>query len=997
MSQLALGMLILWIVSLVLSEQKRALVSTDLLFHFAVLLCFHLRNAFADGHLASWLIFVAITQWVLVLWLHTRKDRHDADASIFLAITLISPFFVPILNERWGTSMSGIAIWAFLPVHAAIATLEDNARRLPWQILCLLAACFVSIFTAVYAGSAVQFFLFTFFCVLLYCSARTRQASNVPIAAAYVQLALTFSIFFLTREFSLLVSIGPTVLGLRHHLLDYTNTTATTCLLFTAMLLGFAFQSKDRFFQIVCRLLCVPLALLEFLTYSRTGWLSYAVFVALSIAVVRKKALLVPAMAAVGILAVLLVVLPATRERSAERFTYNFGSRFFVQQLAVESIADRPLTGYGWTNWYAHTAYIKNDPQMKEARLKQIFSAVRDHSMALDLLETGGLPLLAAMILVVAFHLRGTHSSPVFFAALVAMVVNGIGDTGPFWIVLYVHFWVLLALLARTKAEHGWKQPAGTIVLAVVFLAGAALPLIEDRLLLESTFHRNINRVDEAIDDLQLAHVFVFWDAKPLEELSAAYLAKQDVHSAERALNSAMALRRNFAPYYAELGRIQRVSGQTNEALQSLNRAVRLDPFCAYHQGSYLQLALLFQEKGMQPEFSEAFVKAFLLQQSGYFYEARAITDALGQDRFLNMAMNFVEQQNVAPQDRYFAVKSCMDNLIAIRKADWANALLTRAIQRKDLFEAWDFDELAIMAASYYLNSGDVEDARRLESQVHPETANFIRLQQQVAQSTGGDLRDTLREALRDRDFTYSAFLWEQYWSRKNDHAELHDLYETMLRLPVPDFDSSPYLKNADQYFADHDYARAAAAYHDLSQVHYTEPAPHWFEARAWQLAGQGIYATNANRRLQSLIDSNLLTENLYRSNIQLPKWQITVTNTWNPNSVGGQEWRTIIMMPPPATITLPPDVKINRIAGDINLVWGAWIENCNGSDFRILDDHGKVQWKYTIDQRSNPGQQNWNPFQWQRVDHSSGLSLQTDPRGDASYDWAVWSIRSAH
>src|SRR5262249_35200190 len=133
-----------------------------------------------------------------------------------------------------------------------------------------------------YLGNTLQFFLINCLCVLLYAACRnTDEEISASIFVGYSFYAASFLIYAVTKETLALRYGGVSVLAMRHHILDHANTLGILYVLLSAYLIHFFPKVRSRSSRVSLIIALVLLALFEFLTYSRSGWISYLVFLLL--------------------------------------------------------------------------------------------------------------------------------------------------------------------------------------------------------------------------------------------------------------------------------------------------------------------------------------------------------------------------------------------------------------------------------------------------------------------------------------------------------------------------------------------------------------------------------------------------------------------------------------------------------------------------------------------------------------------------------------------
>lgn len=1008
MRWLILGGLALWLL-FVLLQRNRRMLGTDLFFHFCLILSFHLRVAGTDGHLISWYVLLALTQWLIVLWFAFKYPLETAAPSVFLMICLISPLYLPILSERAGVGFWGIFYWILLPLRAGWILAGNSAGplRIPWHIALFLFQLMLCGIGSLYLWNNVVFFLISCGCVLAYCLSRTDLPEvQGAITAGYLYLASAFLLFAGSREIFLLKEIGAGLLLVRHHILDHANTLGLFYLVLTCVLLNLAFHSTSRSFRAIVGLLSGFLAVFEFLTYSRNGWMSCGLSATLFLVLwarqqrLWRRSVMVCIFLAGLIFAGGMLFLPSTLKIAiSERIgsSAEVQTRKFIYELAVHTIANHPLVGVGWLNHYSHLAQLPAGNPWMNLDDSQNVSVVRDHSAFLDLAEAGGIPLAALFLIIGVIHLGKAWRNPILFAGLFGIILNNLLDTASLWLLIYPHFWLLLGLVAKTKTDKSWAVPYPRAIITILFIAASVCPILED-LYLRSGFQQYLtHQPADAVLSFKKAGYFAPLDAAPLEQMKEVFAGEGNISATRAVLEQLTKRRKSFAPYYAQLGRLALLENKDDVALENLNLARRLDPVGAYRETTYLDLAILAKKQGRQTDFSDNLSLFFLLpQKEESFLLARTVIDSLDSDQLFQTVLEYAGQRITPGPDRVTAITNFSDNLSRLRKGGLSQRALESLLQQREGVAQDTLDYCASVLSAQYQAEGKPDRVREMEAIAGPGTSLLIKAHREMAAGHLSQAYEYLSNSSSFWSYADLAYDWQAYYQAAKQPEQLLHLYRAMQLFPTLDLEPAWQLRAAELYFNAKQFGRAAEEYHRLALFSYPDPAPHWLEARAWQLAGNYAKAKEANDRLQRLIQSTGITAILYRSDIRLPVWQIAILRASVPNLLLGTQWRTGILTPPPVSIIFPPDLRLSRIRGAFALIQGGWLEENDGATFELRSQSGQLLFSRQLDPKHNPPQRYWDPFDWRSSSGPSQVVLVTNPNKDASYDWCVWAIEEA-
>src|SRR5262249_4052231 len=145
-------------------------------------------------------------------------------------------------------------------------------------------------------------------------------------------------------------------------------------------------------------------------------------------------------------------------------------------------------------------------------------------------------------------------------------------------------------------------------------------------------------------------------DAAPLEKLKAIYLSEKNLSSAIAVLNTLNTLKKDYPPYWADLGRLQR-SGD------KLNRAVELDPATMLQESTYLDLTMISNNEG-----SANLYKYLMYQPRWFEIRTRTLIDQIPEDTFLNEAILFAQKNAISEDDKLSACDHFALSLMHLRK-----------------------------------------------------------------------------------------------------------------------------------------------------------------------------------------------------------------------------------------------------------------------------------------------------------------------------------------
>jgi len=998
-----LGGLFLWLIALAIFR-NRTLFSTDLLFHFCIIFAFHLRATMADGWMTEWFLWEALALWGAVLAITGRLPARSSAPSVFLIITLISPLFLFILNANY-SSFPGIAIWTLLVLRTASISFSAESKQplnIPWYLVAFLMICLVSIPFSLYSWRNIQFFWINCSCVLVYLIFRSCGPENrTAIGSGYLFLATTLGLYVIERDLLVFKGIGAGVFAMRHYILEHPNTLAPLYVIVSAVILNFLQETQNRFLRGFIIFSIVALACLEFLSYSRNGWIAYGMFfLAYAIQIWwkdRKKWVPIFLPAFTGVLLCISFWFPPARIAVKQRVgdLQSVGMRIFNWKQGARSIARYPLFGAGWFNYYSHTG-LNHGRQLQDMVVKQSNIPVHDHCLFLDMSEASGVPLGLLFLVITFSHLRRKGVSPALQAGLLGVTVNNILDTASFWLTVYPHLWALLGMLApsqwRGAVSLKWRDLRALLFL--LFIVSSFL-IMEDYSLLKSSFYHLRNEDEKAVRSLKPALFCAPIDVTPLEALKDIYLSRKDPDAAELVLERLISLKKDFAPYYTEMGRVQLAKGDYSGSYRSLSKAVSLDPHSALRENTYLHLASLSLKQSRTREFQKYLALSFLyLQPEDQVFPVRALMEEIPEDDLIDITLNFADHQAATKEDWIYGIGNFYSNLMRVRALSAAEKLLEKVLQRKDQLSQPDLDYFSNSLAALYQRENQEQKIQQLLAAVGPETRVLLNARLEILRRDFSRAQQDLRQSLGYYKYSEIADVLSQLYAKSHRHEELRQHYRLLLNLPeLLIRDGSLKEKVAESYYLQKDYRDAAEEYHKLSLDRYSDPRAHWWEARMWWLAGDYRRATGANNVLQRMIPSNWFLQNLYRSEIKGSLWQVNIQRTALENYFGGKSWRTGIFEHPFARILFPADRRFTSLRGEASFIWGGWFEETDGVVFSVFNNEGRSLFSYQIDPKNNKNQRQWNSFVGTFPQGEHRVVLETRGGKDDNFDWAMWVI----
>lgn len=933
-------------------------------------------------------------QWAVVLWFAVKRPEDRAAPSIFLMVSFIAPLLFAVLNVTDRT-YPGFALIS-LPV-LRVAWLNRDSLSFPKPMVLFLLICLASIPFSFYSWHNYQFFILNCICVLVYSISQYKE-NREAFLLGYLNLSLMLITFALYRELHSLWQIGSSVLRMRIAIFAHHNDLVPLFLILSCLMVGFARDFRNRSLRILLAVVLILLAALNALTYSRNGWIDYALFAILTgMLLMARKKFAILASVSVAVLMLVLVVSPDIRgmvERRIEGRDPFFGSRAYDMKLGLKTVRDHPLFGVGWLNFYTHTRQLRSQSPLQNVD-KSKFVPIQTHSTLLDMSEAGG-AFLGLLFLFILGRQLDFRKAPAFSAGLAAVMLNCFLDSACSWLPVYIHIWILCGIIeshASPKPAQGraWIPSA---LLALFFLS-FLLPILEDRFLYESIFYLKNNEIEKALQKDKWARWTAPLDVVPLQHLEEIYLSSKNEKDARLVLDRLIHLKKDYAPYYSGLADLEWRHGNLEACQKDLMIAKGLDPQGSLSNATYLMLAAVKQTKGNIQEFNDNLTLAFLLPQDWHGNPlAPSLLVGTDEDRVLWSVLRFADKNAPSSDDWGAAVLYFYYNLLNIEKGNMAEKLIAEILANRKKMYPEDIDDLCLDLADLYSGRGETEKISPLMSYCTKNGALRIQARLELLKMDFPKAERTFRTLLKYYDYANLQWGWEALYLGTHNPEDRRTMFSILATLPSADMSASSRDRIASSYIEEGAYRNAAAEYHQLSFYDYSDPTPHWREARSWWLAGEQQKAEEANNALMRLVPQNALYANLYRSDIGFLDWQGTcIVRGTIQNDLGGISYRTGMLVHPPLRVIFPSSVQLRSIEGEIAIVGNAWARETDGATFSICSITSDCSFSRTVNPKQNPDERGWNPFSWVSQAPRQ-IMLKTDYGIDNRYDWLVFAVK---
>ena len=360
--------------------------------------------------------------------------------------------------------------------------------------------------------------------------------------------------------------------------IGYANGVAVLASMGMLLALGLAFVTARRSLRMACALLILLLALTQYLTYSRGGWLALAVgLLALLVArsgsldrriVVVGGAVLLLAVTVAGVAFARSFSAPTTTpaEGAARLRTLSGSSRGDYWRVALRTVGDEPLLGSG-AGSYRRT-WFRDRPVPQPAR--------DAHSLYLETLaELGPIGLLLLLValgvpLAAAVAARGDPLMPAALGAYVAFLAHTAQDWDwelPAVTVPALACAVVLLLTGRQRwAPLGQAERflGGAVAVALVVISLAAYAGNRELALAENGSERSARRAAR----LQP------WSAEPWRVLGEAQLERGELEAARASFREGLSRDDGDWELWIDLA----LSSEGSARRDAFARAVRLNP-----------------------------------------------------------------------------------------------------------------------------------------------------------------------------------------------------------------------------------------------------------------------------------------------------------------------------------------------------------------------------------------------------------------------------------
>ena len=797
---------------------------------------------------------------------------------------------------------------------------------------------------------------------------------------------------------------------MRHYLLEHPNTLGPLLLVLSAILLHFSLESDSILYKILTGIELIFSGLLLFLTYSRSSWIAYLIFIC-SFALLtayRKFEMrnLVKVGAAVSILFILMAAWSPIQSTMKTRLKdyRSLNDRIYDMRIGLKAIAEHPVFGAGWFNYYVHAKFQKTTTTLEDIDARTKRGAVHDHSMFLDVADAGGILLGITFILLHFLPLLNRSATRSLVAGLLGVAANNFFDTSCLWLTVYPHFWVLLGLFGTGNLYHvHCSRKIYYPALAVLLLFASIFPAIEDHYLQVGAFFRVLNRAPDARKALQIAHLAAPFDAEPLENLKQMDLDAGDASNALLILKRLTVLKKDFAPYLVEQARIYAYQGDSQRASELLERAKNLDPYTALTEDTYLFMAAQCRSQNRVAKVVSALQKSdcihpmiltFLHPISNHnLLNARAELQLFDEEFFLNQAFDYVNEHSDGT-DRVDAIDMLQSNFLRIGREDLAIAVLQKILQNPQKLVPEDVDYFSELLARILSQSARFEDIRKLPHRTETG-AQLINAWLAVAERRWNVLKENRSELLQYSNYADSAELWRALYQNSNDVQGLRTHVKILQRLPWLFRGQFEQELVARSYYDQSDFNAAAKEYQRAALLDYTHPRAHWFAARALWLGGNVQDAEKENARLLRILPNQTLLRASYKFKIETQSVdRAYLTREAMSNDLGGEAWRTCFFLHPPSKIVIPENIKIRSLSTEVALLPRVWLEDSDGVIFEVTDKKGKTLLSKKIDPSHIRADRGWILFEFLLQNSNGAIAIQTIGGGNQNYDWAVWAFQ---
>lgn len=384
------------------------------------------------------------------------------------------------------------------------------------------------------------------------------------------------------------------------------------------------------------------------LTYSRLGFFSFVLALAMLlwfrykifIKFIKKRSLyLIPLL----IFAVILIISSPVKERAIERIKdyHSSISSIYSCKLALSAIRERPLSGYGFENYYVLAKYAKEplatpfeDASITTRNLAR--SAV--HSLYLGIAFGMGVVGLFIFIWFLGnfiiyslklnnFMAEGKNEKYLLqgiFAAFISVIVHGTLSMTYHLTILPAFFWILLGLIISLGSITGYNKkinyPINKVNSAIFVVAIALLgiftvitPLLAEKYYVLALENFDGGQFKGAMQHINKAKRLFFLNPKFYELDAEAHIKQGEINKAIESYKKALCFKQGFPFYFSRIGRLHQQEGKFKDAFLAFKRAIILDKYGAYFREHYTDLGLLYESLRKNNDAIIQFKKAILV------------------------------------------------------------------------------------------------------------------------------------------------------------------------------------------------------------------------------------------------------------------------------------------------------------------------------------------------------------------------------------------------
>jgi O-antigen ligase len=396
---------------------------------------------------ATWVLLVGAAGCLPLLFLLLGSMRQAFRALLILSLTMTLDVFIGY-SDRFQTvrpgvpiTLSALVLVCLYGAEVLAAILRKSSFRAPASVTIpfglLVAWAALSILVAPEPGYVLQAMpgYVTSFLICLYAVQLTRGTANLRFTVTCIALAVLMSglvglLQYVTggwpspgllggRESEVVQSYQRVPLSRVSGLLSHPNTFAVLLNGLLPLVLALAFVVKPRILRVLCVGAFLLGAIAMLLTYSRAGWTSFAVSIALLLIVIPKRRWhpgLGTALIAVVMVSVVTIILAATplyarvTTRLMEDDQGAGRSRIPLAAASVDLIRQHPFTGVGVGNYKFASPIVADERGV--LLVAEDDMPMRVHNLFLLTAAELGLPgLLLLLTIIVLFFAKAIRAA----------------------------------------------------------------------------------------------------------------------------------------------------------------------------------------------------------------------------------------------------------------------------------------------------------------------------------------------------------------------------------------------------------------------------------------------------------------------------------------------------------------------------------------------------------------------------------------------------------